>query len=70
MENIRNHLKIEFIRKGDIEKSIKQQSKSTFNGIYKSNEKCHSYNFKQNEVLMDKPIHVGFSVLEMSELST
>ena len=32
---IRNRCKIEFIRKDDNEKIIKQQSKLTFNGIHK-----------------------------------
>ena len=49
--------KIEFIRKDDNEKIIKQQSQNlTFNGIHKSYENYDSYTFKQNEILMDKPI--------------
>ena len=40
----------------------------TFNGIHKSYENCDSYTFKQNEVLMDKPICLGFTVLELSKL--
>ena len=68
MENVRNRLKIKFIKKDDHREIIKQQSKLTFNGIQKSYENCDSYTFKQNEVLMDKPIYLGFSVLELSKL--
>ena len=68
MENVRNRIKVEFIRKDDTDKIIKQQSKLTFSGIHKSYENYDSYTFKQNEVLMDKPIYLGFSVLELSKL--
>ena len=70
MENVRNRLKIEFIRKDDNKKIIKQQSNLTFNGIHKSYENCDSYTFKQKEVLMDKPIYLGSSVLDSSNLIT
>ena len=40
----------------------------TFNAIHKSYENYDSYTFKQNEVPMDKPICLGFSVLELSKL--
>ena len=46
---------------------MKQQSNLNFNCIHKSFEKCDSYTFKQNEVLMDKPVYFGFSVLELSK---
>ena len=68
MENNRNRLKIKFIKKDNYREIIKQQSKLTFNGIHKSYENCDSYTFKQNEVLMDKPIYLGFTVLELSKL--
>ena len=68
MENVRNRLKITFIKKDDHREIIKQQSKLTFNGIHKSYDNCDSYTFKQNEVLMDKPIYLGFAVLELSKL--
>ena len=68
MENVRNRLKIKFIKKDDIDKIMKQQAKLTFNGIHKSYENCDSYTFKQNEVVMDKPNYSGFNVLELSKL--
>ena len=68
MENVRNRLKIKFIKKDDYSEIIKQQSKLTFNGIHKSYDNCDSYTHKQNEVLMDKPIYLGFTVLELSKL--
>ena len=68
MENVRNRLKRKFVKKDDYREVIKQQSKLTFNGIHKSYENCVSYTFKQNEVLMDKPKYLGFSVLELSKL--
>ena len=68
MENVRNRLKIKFIKKDDHREIIKQQSKLTFNGIHISYENCESYTFKQNEVLMEKPIYLGFTVLELSKL--
>ena len=68
MENVRNRLKIKFFKKDDYREIIKQQSKLTFNGIHKSYDNCDSYTFKQNEFLMDKPIYLGFTVLELSKL--
>ena len=68
MENVRNRLKIKFVKKDGYREIIKQQSKLTFNGIHKSYENCDSYTHKENEVLMDKPIYLGFSVLEFSKL--
>ena len=62
MENVRNRLKFKFVKKDAYREIIKQQSNLTFNGIHKSYENCDSYTFKQNEVLMDKPIYLGFSV--------
>ena len=63
MENVRNRLKIKFFKNDDYRAIIKQQSKLTFNGIDKSYENCYSYTVRQNEVLMDKPIQLGFTVL-------
>ena len=68
MENVRNRNKKKFIKKDNYREILNQQSKLTFNGIHKSYENCDSYTFKQNEVLMDKPIYLGFTVLELSKL--
>ena len=53
MENVRNRMKKEFIKKDDTEKIIKQQSKLTFNRIHKSYTTSDSYTFKENEVPKD-----------------
>ena len=55
MEIIRNRCTRDFIKKDETDKILEQQSKLTFNIFHKSYENCDSYNFKQNEVLMDKP---------------
>ena len=67
LENVCNRLRLELIKKGD-KKVIKQQSKLTFNGIHKSCENYDSYTFRENEVVMDKAIYVGFAILGLSEL--
>ena len=61
-------MELELIRKDDVKKSTIQESKLTFNGIYKSYENCDSYTFKQNLVVMEKAIYVGFAILELSKL--
>ena len=57
IENIRNCLRLEFIKKDEYKKIIKQKPKLTFNGILKSYENCDSYVFKQNGVFLNQPIY-------------
>ena len=66
-ENVRNRLELKFIKKDNYRKIREYQSKLTFNGIHKSYENCDNYTIKQNEVLMDKPIYLGLTVLELSK---
>ena len=63
-----NRLELEIIKKDDIKKIIKRQTKIKFNGIQKSYENYDSYTFKRNQAVMDKAIYVGFSILELGKL--
>ena len=47
LENLRNRLDLELIKKDNIKKIINQQSKLTFNGIQKSYKNYYSYTFKK-----------------------
>ena len=68
MENVRNRIKVEFIKKHDVDKIKVLQSKIGFGIIHRSYENYDSYTLKQNEVLMDKPFYLGSSVLELIKL--
>ena len=68
MENVRNRCKIEIIKRDDHNKNLRWQKKLTFNGICKSSSNCDSYLEKEHEILMDKPIYLGFALLELSKL--
>ena len=66
---LKTELKKEVIRKDNKERIIKQRSKVTFNSIQKHFTIYDGYTFKQNEVIVDKPIYLGFAALELRELS-
>ena len=40
----------------------------TFAGTHKSYENCDSYSFRQIEIKMDKPISLGFAILDFNKL--
>ena len=54
LENVRNRLDLELIKKDNFKKIINQQSKLTFNGIQKSYENYYSYTFKKTKSLWIK----------------
>ena len=70
MESVRNRLSHDLLKKDEIKNIIKRKSKLMFNAIHKSYENCYSYTFEQNAFLLNKPIYVGFFVLELSKLRT
>ena len=51
LENVRNRLNLELIKKDNIKKIINQQSKLTFCGIQQSYENYYSYTFKKTKSL-------------------
>ena len=68
MEDVRNRIKVEFVKNTDEGKILKYQSRLDFDGIHKSYQDYDTYTFKANVVKMEKPIYQGFSILEVSRL--
>ena len=68
MEIVRNRYKIEIIKRKKYDKILRWQKKLTFNGICKNFDNCDSYLEKEHEILMDKPIYLGFAILKLSKL--
>ena len=66
LENVGNGLKVTPFEKDNDDKMVRWQSKLTFNGIHKSYENYVTYTFTQQEVLVDKQIYLGYTVLEVS----
>ena len=54
LENVRNRLYLELIKKDTIKKIVDQQSKLTFNGIQKTYENCYSFTYKKLKSLWIK----------------
>ena len=57
-----------YVNQKEVDKILKWQSKLTFAGIHKEYENYSTYTFKRNEIPVNKPIYLGFSVLELSKL--
>ena len=68
MEKVRNRIKVEFVKNTDETKFLSYQSRLDFDGIHKSYQDCDSYTFKSNVIKMQKPIYLGFFILELSKI--
>ena len=68
MEDVRNRIKVEFAKNTDERKNLRFQSRLDFDGIHKSYQDYDTYTFKSNVVEMEKPIYLGFTILELSKL--
>ena len=67
-ENVRERVSLEFIDHTQIDQIIKRQSKLSFKGIMDHYSKFSVYKFDKKKIIFDKPIYLGFSVLELSKL--
>ena len=68
MEDVRNRIKVEFVKNTDERKILRFQTRLDFDGIHKSHQDYDTYTFKSNVIKMEKPIYLGFTILELSKL--
>ena len=68
MEIVPNRLGLDFFKKYEYEKLVKQQSQLSFDGIHKSYENEININSIRKKIFLYIPIYSGFVVLELSKL--
>ena len=68
MENVRDRANLEFIDHSQIDQLTKRQSKLSFKGIVDWYSTFSVYKFDKDKTVFDKPIYLGFSILELSKL--
>ena len=67
MENVRDITNLDFIDHSQFQQIINRQSKLSFKGIV-DHYKVNVYKYDKEKTVFDKPIYLGFSVLELSKL--
>ena len=68
MENVRERVNLEIIPHTKIGQIIKRQSKLSFKGIVNHYSEFSVNKYDKEKTVFDKPIYLGFSVLELSKL--
>ena len=68
MENVRERVNIQILLHTNIDQIIKRQSKLSFKGIVNHYSEFSVYKYDKEKTVFDKPIYLGFSVLELSKL--
>ena len=68
METVRDRINLEFLSHSQIDQIIKRQSKLSFKGIMDHYSQVSVYKFDKEKTVFDKPIYLGFTVLELSKL--
>ena len=68
MEDVRNRIKVENVKNTNDKKILRYQSRLDFNVMQKSYQDYDSYTFQDNVIKMEKPIYLGFAILELSKL--
>ena len=68
MENVRERVNIQILPHTNIDQIIKRQSKLSFKGIVNHYSEFSVYKYDREKTVFDKPIYLGFSVLELSKL--